>query len=183
MEKDDNLWASSRKKASEYISTDDVVRTIQKQCHYIEEAVSGINVKFSPLKKGGAYISAAILAFGERSGQITSKVFKPGKQDDIDESLKDVNTKFAPKYYGFTVYTDIYRFQVFTMAIKEYYPLYVNIDEDIFVEIQDELSTGYFDIDVSGYTIENPNQLKSFLSSIFSSKKFTAVIRTLQSEK
>lgn len=177
MNQEEDLWKLSRQNL-EFESTDNVVLYVQTQAKNIQNSVTGIKVKFSPINSTYTALASSLIEATEKASKTN---FTIEAQEDIDNNLEDINKKFKSKYYGFSIFTDFYKFQVFTLIIPLYYPIYPRVDEDIFEEVKNK-DVMTITKDHPDGILENEQQLRNFLIEVFRSKKMTAVLETLSKQ-
>lgn len=78
----------------------------------------------------------------------------------------DANMLYQFTKYKFEIYNNVYRFRVFTVDNRDFFPVYLNLDEGIAREI----GTSTFN------TIQSNEQLTHMLAKIFASSKLRNII-------
>ena len=94
--------------------------------------------------------------------------------ETCDDNIKDkenINSLFKNSYYAFTLYNEKYKFTLFYISIQLYYPVRIELDDDIAKEIncaKKELSIDSFE------------ELVSIIRNIFNSTKVRHVLQKLK---
>lgn len=177
MNQTEDLWKLSRNDL-DFESTENVISYVKAQAKNIQNSVTGIKVKFSPISSTYTALASSLI---EATEKVSKTTFTVEAQEEVDNDLEDVNKKFKSKYYGFSIFTDSYKFQVFTLIIPLYYPIYPRADEDIFEEIKNK-NVMTLTKDHPDGILESEQQLRNFLIAVFRSKKMTAVLETLSKQ-
>lgn len=85
------------------------------------------------------------------------------------QDKKDVRDWYANVKYKFEIYSDTYHFRVFTLNNREMFPISMNLDEGIKEEF----------LNLNVEKINSNDELRSVLTSIFSSTKLKKIITRL----
>ena len=156
-----DLWPEIQPKT---IEENNSVGILREQAKIISKKTEGkIKGTFSKVtykKNGLTELSRAMSAF-PLSGNLV--------EEDDDKELKgktDANKLYDLERYKFEIYSDKYRFRIFTLDNRSVFPVYINIDEGICEELE-------FD---RREEIASNHELEDMVSSVFNSKKLQTII-------
>lgn len=165
MNKMSDLWPDF---SNSPVEKNDAIEILREQARLLEKKTDKkVKATFSKIEyKNGAEQLGRIVQ--HISASISSEVL----EDELAEK-KDANELYRIVNYKFEIYNSTYRFRVFTLHYKEFYPFYITIDEGI----QNELAFA------SDICIDNNASLKELISSIFSSQKLRTIISRMMLDK
>ncbi|MBO5569382.1 MAG: hypothetical protein J6A79_10695 [Clostridia bacterium] len=156
-----DLWPEIQPKT---IEENNSVGILREQAKIISKKTEGkIKGTFSKVtykKNGLTELSRAMSAL-PLSGNLV--------EEDDDKELKgktDANKLYDLERYKFEIYSDKYRFRIFTLDNRSVFPVYINIDEGICEELE-------FD---RREEIASNRELEDMVSSVFNSKKLQTII-------
>lgn len=156
-----DLWPEIQPKT---IEENNSVGILREQAKIISKKTEGkIKGTFSKVtykKNGLTELSRAMSAL-PLSGNLV--------EEDDDKELKgktDANKLYDLERYKFEIYSDKYRFRIFTLDNRSVFPVYINIDEGICEELE-------FD---RREEIASNRELEDMVSSVINSKKLQTII-------
>lgn len=157
------------------IEINNAIEMLREQARALEKKTENkVKATFSKIEYSKYY--ANISALG---GTLLSAWPLPDQEEIRDDEIqkkKDINDLYNTSKYKFEIYNDKYRFRLFTLNYREMYPIDLVLDEGIQSEMS-ESSNCNFNVAASN------SELKSILTSIFSSNKVKTVIGRMMNEK
>lgn len=180
---EESIWEKSKKRREKYISTTYAIDVIRREAKAMEDGCENIKVRFTKMN-----VPAGIGILTEYASVISSDAsIMKVTQDDVDSNLKDINGQIKRHTYGFTVFSNEYRFLVFRAEMSMYYPISFYPDEDIYKEIESRFneknSLNKSESKGKVIIVKNPDQLNSFLEAVFETRKLQAVLQALSKNK
>lgn len=95
------------------------------------------------------------------------------EEDDLLIDRTDINTLYQLERYKFEIYSDTYKFRIFTVENRTVFPVFIIVDEGICSEIGCKQKE----------EINNNHELEELVSSIFHSNKIKTILsRMLEAE-
>jgi hypothetical protein len=172
-EKQFNMWGSLN---SKWESTDRVVATLNEQGELLEKLTDGkVRIKLNghEIKFSLSEISAVVKNLPEIS------MFK----NEYDK-LEDIGKMYKPETVRFDICNDDYRFTAFTLKIGPYFPIGLDLDEDIISEDYNMFATCISKCNspnlVSDYEIKSYDKFRAFLETVPRTRKVTYIINKLR---
>lgn len=134
----DNFWGFDNCYNDEPVSTDRIIEIMNKQCRYLYEYTQGkVFAIFDVVKREGALFSV-IKKMSEVSNSVSGSVQeKVGEK--FSNELVDASDIYYEKEYGFEIYTDTYRYRLFSLNMASIYPVTMKIEEVVYGHIENEL--------------------------------------------
>lgn len=176
--KSNNLWKTIKK--AEYEETAGIPEFLRDQGEYLREVTSGkVYGRCVQIKK--ILRTADLGKLGEMLSLREEPVYY-GTDDQSVEPLTDISENFSEEEYAFDICSRNYKFRLFVLTMQPYYPIRMEIDEDIAEEIKNDLYKLGIMLDEkeTGVRIENSAEFEEAIRCIFGSKKAQYVISNLE---
>lgn len=153
------------------IETNNAVDILREQARLLEKKTNKkVKATISKVLYSTSYEGLAILgkAVASMTAQAGSEIF----EDELAEK-QDMNDLYRVTNYKFEIFNSSYRFRVFTLHNRTFFPIHITLDEGI----KNELG---FAGDIS---IDSDNSLKEVVSSIFSTLKMRTIISKMMADE
>lgn len=153
------------------IEANHAVDILREQARLLEKKTNKkVKATFSKVLYSASHESLAILgkAVASMSAQAGGEVL----EDELS-GKQDVNELYKVTNYKFEIYNSSYRFRVFTLHNRAFFPIYMTLDEGI----KNELRL------LDDICIESDGALKEIVASIFSTLKIKTIISKMMQEK
>ena len=95
------------------------------------------------------------------------------EEDDLLNDKTDVNTLYRLEKYKFEIYSNTYKFRVFTVENRTVFPIYINIDEGICAELNCQQRE----------EVSSNRELEELVSSVFHSNKLKTILSRMLADK
>lgn len=155
-----DLWSNL---ISTTLEESDAVDFLREQARLLGKKTEGIvRATFSILE----YRTPSI-AVAETLGKALSTAFS--RDEILEEELAnkaDVHALDKATTYKFEIYSDTYRFRIFILTNRRWYPINIQLDEGISQELGKQ----------TNIQINNSNEFLELVSAVFSSKKVSSII-------
>lgn len=140
------------------------VEILREQARLLEKKTDKkVKATFSKVIYASNHEGLALL--GKAVASISAHAGSEVLEDELS-GKQDVNDLYRVTNYKFEIFNDSYRFRVFTLHNRSFFPIYMTLDEGI----KDELRY------VSDICIESDGALKEIVASIFSTLKIKTII-------
>lgn len=170
---DFNMWGTLK---NLWESTDRVVITLKEQGDLLNKLTNGkvkIKLNGNDIKLNLSEVSAVVKSLPEVS------IFK-----NTNNKPEDIGNTYKPETVRFDICNENYRFNVFTLKIGPYFPIGIDLDEDIisddycmFVGILSKCDNPNLNSD---YKITSYDNFRTFLETIPRTRKVTYIINKLR---
>lgn len=139
------------------------IELLREQARLLDKKTNGkVKATFSKID----YKKTAVDLIG------TISSFMPQTEEILEKDLEgkvNINEIYNYTKYKFELYNDTYRFRAFILYFRPIFPLEIEVDEGIKEELKLEAKE----------TINNDEDLKSIITSVFSSNKLQLIIKKL----
>ena len=140
---------------------------LREQARLLEKKTQGkIKATFSKVE----YMPGVTSALSVFANAIVAS--QPKKEEIIEAELQgkqDINTTFSFTHYKFEIYTNDYRFRIFSLKNRPVFPIEIYIDEGICEELNLQFKE----------EISSNNELEDIIGNIFNSKKVRLILSKL----
>lgn len=136
----ENLWGTDSFSEELLKSTDNIRTIMDRQIKNLSDYTQGkVFATFDVLIKRGTSINV-LKAYAKAISGLNNL---SGVQESVGnlsgEGLIDATDIYSEKIYGFEIYTDSYKYRLFTMEMTPVYPVTMMIEEGVFGHIRNEL--------------------------------------------
>lgn len=136
----ENLWGTDSFSEELLKSTDNIRTIMDRQIKNLSDYTQGkVFATFDVLIKRGTSINV-LKAYAKAISGLNNL---SGVQESVGnlsgEGLIDATNIYSEKIYGFEIYTDSYKYRLFTMEMTPVYPVTMMIEEGVFGHIRNEL--------------------------------------------
>lgn len=110
------------------------------------------------------------IAVAESVGKALSAAFS--REEILEEELSsktDARALDKETTYKFEIYSDTYRFRLFILTNRQWYPINIQLDEGISQELYKQ----------SNIQVNNSDDFLDLIAAVFSSKKVTSIINKM----
>lgn len=126
----ESFWGFDNSSMDELVATDRIVEVMNDQCKYLYDYIQGkVFALFDVIKREGALLSV-IKTMSEVSKYVSKNATI---QDTVGEvtinELIDASDIYCEKEYAFEIYTDTYRYRLFSLKMASIYPVKMKIEE------------------------------------------------------
>lgn len=162
-----DLWPDF---TEDVIEKNNAVDILREQARLLEKK-TGKKVKatFSKVLYSSSHESLAIL--GKAVASIATQTGGEVLEAELS-GKQDVNDFYKITNYKFEIFNSSYRFRVFTLHNRTFFPIYITLDEGIKNEL-------HFNDDVC---IDNDSMLKDIIGSVFSTLKMKTIISKMMAD-
>lgn len=180
--KNESFWGFDNSSMDELVATDRIVEVMNDQCKYLYDYTQGkVFAIFDVIKREGTLLSV-IKTMSEVSKYVSKNATI---QDTVGEvpinELIDASDIYCEKEYAFEIYTDTYRYRLFSLKMASIYPVKMKIEEVVYEHIMNELSLRGIKSDKDKYiVIENEESFCDALKLVLQDKKVRYIINELQ---
>ena len=150
------------------LETNNTVTILREQAKIIDKKSNGaIKASFSKIKykKNG-------LAELTKVANAMYGVTVAFQEDDELKDKTDINTLYRLEAYKFEIYSNTYKFRIFTIENRTVFPVYINIDEGIRTEIDRR----------EREEIKSNKELEEVVSAVFHSSKIKTIISRMMED-
>lgn len=155
----DDLWGNIEQ-LSNIAEESNAVEILREQARLLEKKTNGkIKATFSKITYTDTTIEAIVKPLSRKEEVIESEL----------KSKRDANEMYEFIKYKFEIYNNIYKFRVFTLNYRKIFPIQIEIEEGIKNELH-----------LNGMKyLDNDEELKDIVSSVFSSRKLQTIIKRM----
>ena len=140
----------------------DVIPMLRSEARSLEKKTGGkVKATFSKIEYGRNGITQML----DTASTISRAMSSYGNEIDENANKIDANDLFIRQDYKFEIYSQSYRFRVFTLHYNEFYPLGMTLNENLLKD------TGFSRSDIE---IESRNALDEVIENLFCCKRLTA---------
>ena len=176
-----NFWKSLDDDFKDLLYTDSIYEIMKQQSQLLREMTKNrVFAIFDEIKSSGGMMTLAKTMSDSLSG--ISSIYQTSECiGDLDtDGLLDADDLYAEKKYGFEIYTEEYKFRLFSIIMKPIYPIMLQLDEGINYEIKNALKAKLIHLEKENeYKIENDEMFCDSLQDILQSKKVRYIIKKL----
>lgn len=145
------------------------VAILREQARAIDKKTNGaIKATFSKItykKNGLSELSKVVSVLSGTNTMV--------EEDDLLNDKTDVNTLYRLEKYKFEIYSNTYKFRVFTVDNRTVFPIYINIDEGICAELNCQQRE----------EVSSNRELEELVSSVFHSNKLKTILSRMLADK
>lgn len=178
----ENLWGTNFFSEELVESTDNIRTIMDKQSKYLsdftQEKVFAI---FDVMNKSGAPITFMETLKNAIKGVDNLSVVQESVENFSSEGLIDATDIYSEKTYVFEIYTDSYRYRLFTMEMPPVYPVTMMIEEGVFGHIRSKLIRMGVHLDKNNSAVINDEEtFTNVLGLVLQDKKVRYIVSELK---
>ena len=147
----------------------DVIPMLRSEARSLEKKTGGkVKATFSKIEYGRNGITQML----DTASTISRAMSSYGNEIDENANKIDANDLFIRQDYKFEIYSQSYRFRVFTLHYNEFYPFGMTLNENLLKD------TGFSRSDIE---IESRNALDEVIENLFCCKRLVDTIERMMS--